>query len=260
MASHLYKVRVAAGAVAPEVLDVDALLVRPDIEVLQRGARATVIAVLLDGEVWVLKRFRERVWKVLLFGSTGGQVWAAAARLGAAGFPVPELRAVLERRVLGVVRWSCTIARRVEGGSLDHVWSARRGVARRHLSRAFADYLRSLHAAGFYPQDLRAENVLVASEDPARFVLVDLDRVRSYRRVSWERRKKNVVQVLRSVGRRASAAERLRFFLRYLGTLSREDLRRRVLDVLDLAAAKDVEYARRRGAAPRVAGARTEAS
>jgi len=252
MANRPYRVQVATGPLPPMVLDIDALLVRPDIEVLQRGARATVAAVSFEGGDWVVKRFRERAWKVLLFGSSAGEVWRAAARLDAAGLPVPEMRAVLERRVLGLVRWSCTIARRVEGGSLEDVWRACHGEPRRRLTTAFADYLSSLHGAGFYPQDLRAENLLVASVEPPRFVLVDLDRVRRYRQVSWERRKKNVVQVLRSVGRKASATERLRFLARYLGAPSRDELRRCAAEILAFGEAKDAEYAQRRGDVPRV--------
>ncbi len=256
MGSRAYTVRVAAGPVPPAVLDVDALLARPEIEVLQRGDRATVAAVRLDGDEWVVKRFRERAWKVLLFGSSAGQVWDAAARLHAAGLPVPEMRAVLERRVLGLVRWSCTIARRVQGGSLEEVWAAQSGEARWRLTRAFADYLGRLHGAGFYPQDLRAANLLVASVEPARFVLVDLDRVRRYSSLSWERRKKNIVQVLRSVGRRASATERLRFLRRYLDAPSRGQLRRYASEILTLGQEKDAEYARRRGETPRAPHAR----
>ena len=248
-----YRVRVAAGPVPSVLLDLDTLLMRPEIEVLQRGARATVAAVSLDGDAWVVKRFRERAWKVLLFGPSAEQVWEAAARLQAAGLPVPEMRAVLERRTLGLVRWSCTIARRVEGGSLDDVWKASRGDARRQLVCALADYLRALHGAGFYPQDLRAANLLVASVKPARFVLVDLDRVRRYREVSWDRRKKNIVQILRSVGRDASATARLRFLRRYLEAPTRADLRRYASEILALGQAKDAEYARRRGGASRVA-------
>ena len=129
----------------------------------------------------------------------------------AAGFAVPEPVAVLEDRRLGVAVRSCAVSRWVDGAPLDEIWRSRRGAARRSLTLAFADYLRRLHAAGLYPQDLRAANVLVANENPPVFVLVDLDRVRRYRRLSWRRRRKNVVQVHRSVGRGAPRRESVRF-------------------------------------------------
>ena len=54
------------------------------------------------------------------------------------------------------------------------------------------------------------------------------------------------MQVLRSAGRSTTAAERLRFLCRYLGTPDRDELRRKVADVLALARVKDFEYASRR--------------
>ena len=125
----------------------------------------------------------------------------------------------------------------------------------RTLTIAFADYLRSLHAAGLYPQDLRAANVLVARENPPEFVLVDLDRVRRYRRLSWRRRRKNVVQVHRSVGRGAPRRESLRFLQRYLGNPSPSELRRVAAELVALGERKDAEYARRRGLTPEAAAA-----
>jgi hypothetical protein len=251
MAERPYTVRHAVGALPAAAVAVDALIARADAEVLQHGARSTVVALVLDGNEVVVKRIRERPLQALVLGSTATRVWRAAIRLRAARFPAPELLAVLERRVLGVVLSSCTIARRVRGAAVDEVWRAGDGAARRRLTCAFADYLRALHAAGLYPQDLRAANVLVAAEAPATFVLVDLDRVRVYRRLSWGRRKKNLVQVLRSVGRGAPATARVRFLRRYLGSPSRRELRRRATEILMLGDAKDAEYARRRRGATR---------
>jgi Lipopolysaccharide kinase (Kdo/WaaP) family len=259
VAETRYRIRHAGGPVPVALRSVDGLFAAGGVRLLQDGGRATVAAVTLGGDgEFVVKRFRERGARLLeaaVLGSSAARAWRAAARLRAAAFPVPELVAVLERRRLGVPVASCTVARRVSGVPLDVLWLARRGVARRALTVAFADYLRALHAAGLYPQDLRAANVLVAAERPATFVLVDLDRVRRYRRLAWRRRKKNVVQVLRSVGDQAPARERLRFLRRYLGPASRDELRRRATDILAFARRKDAEYARRRRArSPRPEG------
>jgi hypothetical protein len=169
--------------------------------------------------------------------------------LRAAGFEAPEVVAVLERRRFGLPLVSCAVTTYVPGPALDALWRDRVGAARRRLMLAFADYLRRLHAAGVYPQDLRAANVLVASEEPTRFVLVDLDRIRRYRRLSWRRRRKNLVQVYRSAGRGASLAERARFLRSYLGRHAPGEVRAIGAEIERVGRMKDAEYARRRAAA-----------
>jgi len=258
VAEALYRVRCALSPVPAQLLAVDEVLRGHGVHLLKDEARTTVAVLAIGGTELVLKRFREetlvRVLEVLALGSGAMRVWEGAARMRAAGFPAPEIVAVLERRRLGLPTRSCAVARRVPGMPLDELWRARRGAARRALTVAFADYLRRLHQAGLYPQDLRGANILVASETPAIFVLVDLDRVRRYRRVTWRRRRKNLVQVHRSVGRGAARSEGLRFLRRYLGTASHEDLGRAALEILRLGKVKDAEYFRRRTAAASRAG------
>ncbi|MBI3768034.1 MAG: hypothetical protein HY271_05990 [Deltaproteobacteria bacterium] len=255
-AERRYRVRRARTPVAEELRAVDAVLARADTRVLQAGKRTTVGAVTSGGAELVLKRFHERtlarVLETIALGSGAARVWRGAARLGAAGFEAPEILAVLEHRRLGLPLWSCAIARHVSGPALDTLWRTRSGAARRRLTLAFADYLRRMHAAGIYAQDLRGANVLVPSEDPPRFVLVDLDRVRHYRRLSWRRRRKNLVQVKRSVGRGASLRDTIHFLRRYLGTAAPGVVRRAGAEILRFAAIKDAEYARRRTAAAAV--------
>ena len=248
-----YRIRRARGAVAPELLAVDVLLTREPRRVLQASARTTVVAITLEGRDLVLKRFRERtvaqILETLALGSGAARVWRGAERLRAAGFEAPEVVAVLERQRFGLPLVSCAVTSYVPGPPLDALWRDRAGAARRRLMLAFADYLRRLHAAGVYAQDLRAANVLVASEEPARFVLVDLDRVRHYRRLSWRRRRKNLVQVYRSAGRGASLAERARFLRRYLGRRAAGEVRALGAEIDRMGRMKDAEYARRRAAA-----------
>jgi len=283
-ADGCYRVRRARVSLPDELLAVDTVLARADTHILQSGARTTVGAVTRDGAELVLKRFHEhtlaRVLETLALGSGAARAWRGAARLADAGFEAPEIVAVLERRRLAVPIWSCAVIRHVAGPSLDALWRTRGGGARRQLSVAFADWVRRLHAAGIYPQDLRAANVLVPAEEPPRFVLVDVDRVRRYRRLSWRRRRKNLVQLARSVGRAASLREHVRFLRRYLtepagrladgapvarrlpGEVGRDAGHRRDRDapprgavrrigreIVRHADVKDAEYARRRSAA-----------
>ncbi len=258
MRDATYAVR--RGAVAAKLCAIEAVLAEPATVVLKESPRVTVARVGSGEHQLVLKRFRETtvldVLEGLVVGSGALRVWRAARLMDRAGFAVPEPVAALEHRRFGVVLRSCAVARWVAGTPLDDLWKTRRGRARRALTLAFADYLRRLHAAGLYPQDLRAANVVVTSEHPPRFVLVDLDRVRRYRRLSWRRRRKNVVQVHRSVGRGAPLAESLRFLRRYLGDAPRAELRRVAAEVAALGRRKDAEYAHRRGAAAPPAAAR----
>jgi len=247
-----YEVRY--GALEPRLLPVESVLGAPDTRVLKESGHVTVAVVPSSAGALVMKRFRDdgcvRILEVLGLGSSAHRVWRAAALMDAAGFPVPKPIAALEQRRLGVPVRSCVVSRWIDGPPLDELWRSRQGAARRALTIGFADYLRRLHAAGLYPQDLRAANVLVASENPPVFVLVDLDRVRRYRRLSWRRRRKNVVQVHRSVGRGAPRRESLRFLQRYLGKPGSAELRRIADEIAAVGRRKDAEYARRRGLAP----------
>jgi len=248
-----YTVRWADTTVPAELLDVDRVLAGDTSRVLQASERTTVAVATFGGRALVLKRFRERtlarVLETIGLGSGAARVFRGAVRLRAGGFEAPDILAVLERRRLGLPLTSCAIVSYVPGDALDVLWRARTGAARRRLTLAFADYLRRLHGAGLYPQDLRAANVVVRTEDPPHFVLVDLDRVRRYRRLSWRRRRKNLVQVHRSIGRGASRPEGLRFLARYLGAPSPGALRRAAAEIARLGRVKDAEYARRRAAA-----------
>ncbi len=242
------------GSAGAELRAVDQLVAAPTTRLLKEGSRATVVAVDTAEGTLVLKRFHDaaplRVLVALALGSTAHRVWQATVLMREAGFPVPELLAALERRRFGVPVRSCSVTRWIDGPPLDVLWRSRHGAARRALTIAFADYLRHLHAAGLYPQDLRAANVLVAREHPPLFVLVDLDRVRRYPRLSWRRRRKNVVQVHRSVGRGAPRREGLRFLTRYLGNPGAAEVRRVATEIVELGRRKDAEYARRRGESP----------
>ncbi|MCC6763547.1 MAG: hypothetical protein IT293_02695 [Deltaproteobacteria bacterium] len=252
------------GATRDALRDVEGLLRAPSTRVLKDGRRATVAAVETSAGLLVLKRFRDdtplRLAVALALGPSAARVWRATALMRAAGFAAPEPVAALERRRFGLPLRSCFVARFVAGPALDELWRTRRGAARRALTIAFADWLRTLHAAGLYPQDLRAANVLVPREDPPVFVLVDLDRVRRYRRLSWRRRRKNVVQVHRSVGRGAPRRESMRFLRRYLGDPSAAELRRVAAEIAALGERKDAEYARRRGLTPAAAATARRAS
>lgn len=245
-----YRVRRSRVPIPPHLLAVEDVIAGSSARVLKEGLRTTVAVIAQGGTEIVLKRFREDAivhrLESLFVGSGASRVWRGAALLARAGFPAPEVLAVLERRRFGLPFRSCVVVRYVEGRTVDELWRDRTGLARRALTVAFARYLRRLHDAGLYPQDVRGANVLVETEDPPVFVLVDLDRVRRYRHVSWRRRRKNLVQVHRSVGRDAALREQLRFLRHYLGEAHRNERRGVLREILEQSRVKDAEYQRRR--------------
>src|SRR5439155_255413 len=103
----------------------------------------------------------------------------------------------------------------------------RRRAARRALARALGDLFRRLHAAGLYHNDLKDVNLLTHGPPAApHLVLLDLERVRALGRVGRRRRVKNLVQLARTLGRQASATDRVRFLAAYLGGTSTRAERR----------------------------------
>lgn len=228
------------------------LLESPATRIYKRDKQRTVARVVVNGRPLVLKLFDETGFlHRLLSGATGSAASRAASgagRMQRAGFAVPELVAVLEqghgfgRRGSGLV----TVA--IDDGVAAHeTWRALKGRARLRFAFSFAHYLRDLHARGLYPQDLWPKNILVQERGHRwRFVLVDLDRVRSYTQVSRRRRLKNLVQIERSLGREASDVERLAFLRAYASTKAEAELRRAGTEILSAGQRKDAEYARRR--------------
>jgi hypothetical protein len=77
---------------------------------------------------------------------------------------------------------------------------------------------------------------------------VDLDGFRRLPQVSWRRRRRNLVQLDRSVGRFMSRSERLRFLYTYLGAKPDRDAARKLAARLTRERRrKDRQFARRRG-------------
>ena len=66
---------------------------------------------------------------------------------------------------------------------------------------------------------------------PESMVLVDLDRVRVYRHLSWQRKLKNLVQVEFSLRGQSRFAERLTFLRAYLGPVDRAELVRTAREI-----------------------------
>ncbi|MFN8543327.1 MAG: lipopolysaccharide kinase InaA family protein [Candidatus Binatia bacterium] len=210
--------------------DPDRLLGRPDCRIVKFQRKVRVGRIATRAGVLYLKRYNVFAWRVAVghLGrpSPAERAWMAARALAGGGFAVPDLVAAVEFRRAGLLRRSFLVTREVTGGETADRWLAmidaqppgpRRRAARRALARALGALFGGLHAAGVYHSDLKDVNLLVrgAPEEPS-CVLLDLECVR-LAGLTRRRRVKNLMQLDRTLGRRASATDRLRVLAAYLG-------------------------------------------
>ena len=227
--------------------------------ILKQDAGTTVTLMSDSTQSVVVKRHQLTRWRrradALMHGSPARRAWRGAHLLQTHGFPVPHPLAVVEKRRAGLVQESVYISQALSYPPLSDYWresAPRWSVTQRRLFlRALALFVQSFHAAGLYSGDLRDANLLV-EESPVeprwRFYLVDLDRLTHDPRLTLRRRVKNLVQLDRTLGRRARRTERLFFLYTYLGSPLPSATQRRALlkTVLSVRRRKDREYARRK--------------
>lgn len=229
------------------VRDPPGIFLRPGVEILKRAdAGRAVAAFRHGGRTVVFKLFDESLARrrvVRWFtGSAAARAAASGARMARAGFPVPVLVATLSTSAMASDLASCLVTELVDGERADRLWRRIRGRDRRRFLAAMAKRLRAMHERGLYAQDVGLLNWVVRPPDAdghRDLVLVDLDRVRSYRRVSWSRRRKNLVQIARSGGAASDQRERLLFLALYLGDGERRRLREVAADVASAQARKE---------------------
>ena len=232
--------------------DPDRLLTRPACEIVKLQPKVAVGVLAAPAGRLYLKRYNVFAWRVALASvwrlSPARSAWRAARVLGALGFATPEAVAAVEVRRAGMLQKSFFVTREVPAArTADRCWQAilaepdagRRRTGRRALARALGDLFRRLHAAGVYHNDLKDVNVLVDGPlaEP-RCVLLDLERVRTLRRVGRRRRVKNLMQLARTLGPQASATDRLRFLAAYLGARAPRMERRQWVRAVGRAAAR----------------------
>jgi len=211
-------------AIAPDG-DPDRLLTRPDCRIVKLQRKVMVGRVTTAVGPLYVKRYTVHAWRVVLLSlgrpSPARRAFDAARRLHALGFAVPPVVAAVEDRRLGLLRRSFFLTHEVTGAlTADRYWEqlAGRPAERRRFARALGALYRRLHAAGVYHSDLKDVNVLAREGgDGLELVLLDLERVRFGKVPDRGRRIKNLVQLERTLGRRAPAAARVRLLHAYLG-------------------------------------------
>jgi len=223
----------------------DALLTSRDAWPLKRpDAGRAVGLVVVGGRSVVVKVYDESgvrgVLERLLVGSPAVRAARGRARMARAGFAVPDLVAVLETPLARRGQRCALITAAVSGERADWFWEHGSRCQRRRFARQLGAYVRAVHAHGLYPQDMRISNfVVVPTAAEVELVLVDLDRVRHYRRLAWQRRLKNLVQLDRSLGRLARASERLCCLHSYLGPVDRAAVRDAARAIVEAGRQKD---------------------
>ena len=198
-------------------------------------------------------------------GSRTARSLRAAEMLIEAGFLVPAPLAAGEEIAGGAVRASWLFSEALTGALVmsrfierGHAPARDERLKRRAALSAVAGCVRRLHDSGLFTSDMQETNLMLdEAQGELRIHFVDLDGFRRLPRVSWKRRRRNLVQLDRSVGRFMSRAERLRFLYDYLGADSdRTAMRNLVGRLMRERERKDREVARRRARMGGVFGAR----
>jgi tRNA A-37 threonylcarbamoyl transferase component Bud32 len=212
-----------------------------------------------QGTVFV-KRFTpgSRVQGLLerMRGSRAARSLRAAAMLTGAGFLVPSPLAAREEIAAGAILTSWIFSEALIGARVFSRFIERgrapapeQQVRRRQALTAVARCVRRLHDAGLFTTDLQETNLMLDEVDgEIKIHFVDLDGFGRLARVSWRRRRRNLVQLDRSVGRFMSGSERLRFLYTYLGANpDRDAVRKLAARLMHERRRKDRRFARRRG-------------
>jgi len=201
--------------------------------ILKKTAKETVSvrSVTQDGDVCtvVIKeaRFASLFSRLRnsLFPSRARRNWIGARALRVRGISTPEAIALIEYRIGLLLHRTLLLTRYVDQSHElnDYVLMRYNRVlsedAARHKKRfiaALAGLIRELHEKRIYHADLKSNNILVRETgDGWSLYLVDLDRIRCGRRLSFEERANNLAQINASVAACISPADRSLFFKRY---------------------------------------------
>lgn len=141
-------------------------------------------------------------------------IWRNAHALDVRGIATPRLWACEGSRVMG--EWipdaeplNEFLERRLPG------WRPSR---RREFGFRLARFVRSLHEAGAFHHDLKANNVLVRGDGEGwQFLVIDVDRVTFTREVPRDRRIFNLAQLNAALGGAVTVGDRLAFYRAYAG-------------------------------------------
>lgn len=217
--------------------DADRLLSSPGCQIIkdQKKIKVGRLAMEVRGQVQsvYVKRYnafslRYRLGS-LFTRSAALRAWRGAATLERAGFLTGRPIAAVEWRTWGMLTKSFYLSSEVpQARTVDVHWREELSPIvgfqgfrwRRAFLRALGELFRSLHQANIYHNDLKDTNIMACPRNgdrDARVYLLDLEGVRTYRRLAWRRRVKNLVQIHRTLGRFLRGSEKLYVLKHYLG-------------------------------------------
>jgi tRNA A-37 threonylcarbamoyl transferase component Bud32 len=172
-----------------------------------------------------VKEFRKRRWTHALrdfFRTTKAErsfVNGWTLYRNAIGAPRPLALLETRRRVLieseHLIMEVIPHAREFDRFALNRIkrgWSAKE---KKRFIRAFARFIGSLHARGFFHSDLKTCNILVSKGADYRFYLVDYDDLIHSQRITGRQRIRNLVQIFLSTPIEFGASDRMRFLRAY---------------------------------------------
>jgi tRNA A-37 threonylcarbamoyl transferase component Bud32 len=226
---------------------------KENLRIVKQTAKETVsvLSVTRDGEscTAVIKeaRFASLFSRLrnTLFRSRARRNWIGARALRVRGVSTPDALALIECRRGLLLGGTILITRYLDRSQelndyvllrYNRVLSEEETRHKKRFIAALAGFIRNLHDKGIYHADLKSNNILVGEEaDSWRLYVVDLDRLRCGRRLSFEERANNLAQINASVADCITPADRMLFFRHYAqGTpLAKEGKRyfRRIMDI-----------------------------
>ena len=246
--SSLWLAPALAGRAEIDLLaDPDLLFARPGCELIKDQKKIKVARVRLEiggaARSVYLKRYNVFSWRYRLgslwLPSGAARSWAGANILLEAGFHTGQPLAAVECRSWAMLTKSFYLSEEIPGSkTADLYWREElaplggpAGFRRRgNFLKLLAGLFGALHGRGIYHNDLKDANILVCSGNGGAdesFYLLDLEGIRSYRRLNRRRRIKNLVQLHRTFGKLLHGSRKLYWLRSYMGEIFRDRKERR---------------------------------
>jgi tRNA A-37 threonylcarbamoyl transferase component Bud32 len=199
----MYDRRYAGNELQAFLHDPESAFRRKDIEVLKNGRSSSVIAVMMDQRVYVVKRYNIKNMshrlRRLFRQTRARKSWRLAQKLLMFGIKTAQPVAYVEKKWLGCCGKSYYITEYVSGGHAGEFFLKHRGDAEKtkHMIESIVGVLKNTAKLEFTHGDLKITNILVDKDDQP--ILIDLDGAAEHLslsslRSSWRKEIKRFLQ------------------------------------------------------------------